>query len=87
MNMTQVAEKLLEENTRLDAGDEPKSAKVALNTLQDNTAGQPGLADRLPGRGILRPDQRKSRAVLAFVFIALLAGVALLPFASRSPLG
>ena len=55
-----------------------------LNALQDNTPGQSDLA-RPSGR-YLRVEQRKSRAVLAFVLMALLAGVALLPFGSRSPL-
>jgi hypothetical protein len=56
-----------------------------LNALQDNTPGQPGLASPSSAR-YLRLEQRRSRAVLAFVFMALLAGVALLPFGSRSPL-
>jgi Protein of unknown function (DUF2752) len=59
--------------------------KAPLSTLQDNTAGQPGLARPSSGRS-LRLDQRRSRAILAFVFMALLAGVALVPFASRSAL-
>jgi hypothetical protein len=49
-----------------------------------NTPGQPNLVSLSSGR-YLRREQRKSRVVLAFVFMALLAGVALLPFGSRLP--
>ena len=55
-----------------------------LNALPDNTPDQPSLATTSADR-YLRADQRKSRAILAFTFIALLAGAALLPFASTSP--
>ena len=56
-----------------------------MNALQDNTPDQPGSETPSFGR-YLRVNQRKSRAVLAFAFMSLLAGMALLPFASRSPL-
>lgn len=56
----------------------------ALNTRRDNTGGHRGLEKPSSGPH-LRLDQRKSRAILAFVLMALLASVALLPFASRSP--
>jgi hypothetical protein len=38
-----------------------------------------------PARLHLRPDQRRSRAILASVVMALLAGVALVPLSSTSP--
>ena len=55
-----------------------------MNALQDNTSGQRDLAAPSSGRS-LRRNQRISRAILAFTFMALLTGAALLPFASESP--
>jgi Protein of unknown function (DUF2752) len=69
--------------TRVDVGATQKPPGP-LNALQDNTPDQPGLAPHSSGR-YLRADQRKSRAILAFSFMALLAGAALLPFASGWP--
>jgi hypothetical protein len=59
--------------------------QAPLSTLQDNTPGQPDLASSSSGR-YLRPEQRRSRAILAIALMALIAGAALLPFASRSAL-
>jgi hypothetical protein len=55
-----------------------------LNALKDNTPDQPG--SEIPSGRFLRVDQRRSRAVLAFAFMSVLAGMALLPFTSKSPL-
>ena len=55
-----------------------------MNALHDNTPEQPDLAGPSSGPS-LRLDQRRSRAILAFALMALLAGVGLMPFASRSP--
>jgi len=62
----------------------PKT-QAPLSTLQGNTAGQPSLARPSSGR-YLRLERRRSRAIAAFVLMALLAGVALLPFAPKSDL-
>ena len=55
-----------------------------LKALQDNQHGRSGLPSRSSPL-CLRPDQRRSRAILAFAFLGLFAGVALLPLPSGSP--